>query len=119
MTVALNDLLAPLKLAYRPIDARTLQVTTQSALAARLELEFYPVGKMLGKDGSTADLIERIKTSISPSLWRDAAGAATIYFDQPSSTLIVLQTPSVHVAIQALLNQIKENKNKGAEPFSG
>ncbi len=49
LTVALNDLLAPLKSAYRPIDARTLQVMTQSALAARLEIEFYPVGKMLGK----------------------------------------------------------------------
>ena len=50
LTVALNDLLAPLKLGYRPINSHTLQVTTQSALAARLELEFYPVGKMLGKD---------------------------------------------------------------------
>jgi hypothetical protein len=110
LTAALDDLLAPLKLGYRPINSHTLQVTTQSALDTRLEIEFYPVGKTLGKDGSAADLIERIKTSISPDSWRDAPGAATIYYDQPSAALIVLQSPPTQAAIQVFLYKTLENQ---------
>jgi hypothetical protein len=108
--VALNDLLLPLKLSYRPIDAHTLQVTTQSALDARLDLEFYPVGKLLGKDLSGSDLIGQIKTAVSPASWNDAGPAAAIYFDQPSATLIVLQSPPVQEAIQVFLDKFTENK---------
>ncbi len=107
LAAALNDLLAPLKLDYRPINSHTLQVTTQSALNARLELEFYPVGKMLGKDLSGSDLIERIKTAVSPTSW-NGAGPTAIYFDQPAATLIVLQSPPVQAAIQAYLDKLAE-----------
>jgi hypothetical protein len=110
LAIALNDLLVPLKLGYRPIDAHTLQVTTQSALAARLELEFYPVGKLLGKDQSGSDLIEQIKTKISPASWTDAGSSAAIYFDPPSGTLIILQSPPVQEAIQVFLNKTLVNQ---------
>jgi hypothetical protein len=109
LTVALNDLLAPLKLGYRPINSHTLQVTTQSALDARLELEFYPVGKMLSKDQSGPQLIEQIKTAVSPDSWNGPGRAAAIYFDQPSAALIVLQSPPVQAAIQAYFDNLGEN----------
>jgi len=110
LAVALNDLLNPLKLGYRPIDAHTLQVTTQSSLDARLELEFYPVGKILSKEVAASDLIEQIKTKISPASWTNAGSSAAIYFDPPSSTLIVLQSPPVQAAIQVFLNKIPQNQ---------
>ena len=105
LAAALADLLSPLKLAYRPIDARTLQVTTQSALDARLDLEFYPVAKLLGKDLSAADLVEHVKSAAPPASWT-AATPTAIYFDPPSAALIVLQSPPVHAAIQTLLDKI-------------
>jgi hypothetical protein len=109
LTVALNDLLGPLKLGYRPIDAHTLQVTTLSALDARLELEFYPAGKLLSKNQSGPHLIEQIKTMVSPASWNNAGSLAAIYFDQPSATLIVLQSPPVQAAIQAYFDKLAEN----------
>ncbi|MGA2796218.1 MAG: hypothetical protein ABSE63_01435 [Thermoguttaceae bacterium] len=109
LTVALNDLLTPLKLGYRPINSHTLQVTTQSALDSRQELEFYPVGKMLGKDQSGSDLVEQIKTAVSSSSW-NGPGPAAIYLDQLSNTLIVLQSPPVHAAIQVFLNKTLDKR---------
>ena len=108
MAAALDGLLAPLKLGYRPINSRTLQVTTQSALDARLDLEFYPVGKLLGKDLAHSALIEQIKTAVSPASWTDA-GPTAVYFDQPAAALIILQSPPVHAAIQAYLDKLAEN----------
>jgi hypothetical protein len=106
---ALADLLPPLKLGYRPINVRAMQVTTLPSLEARMELEFYPVRKMLGKDLSGSDLIERIKTTISPATWNNANLPAAIYFDQPSAAIIVLHSPQVQAAIQAFLRDYPKN----------
>ena len=65
---ALGKLLDPLELTWRAVDAGTLQVTTAKAAAARRELEFYPVGKLLAAQPQAA-LIERIKTSLSGAKW--------------------------------------------------
>jgi hypothetical protein len=105
LAAALAELLAPMKLGCRSIDARTLQITTQSALDARLDLEFYQVGKLLGKDLSASDLVEHVKSAAAPTSGTSAVPAA-IYFDPPSATLIVLQSPPVHAAIQTLLDKI-------------
>ena len=75
---ALRQLLEPLGLAWRAVDANTLQVTTQKALAARMELEFYPVGKLLAGQPPAA-LIERIKEScVAPSGAKAAGPAGSI-----------------------------------------
>ena len=110
LAAALNDLLPPLKLGYRPIDAHTLQVTTKSALAAYLELEFYPIGKTPGKDLGGSDLVERIKTTVSPASWNKADSFSAIYFDQSSGALIVLQSPPVQETLQVFLHKTMENK---------
>jgi hypothetical protein len=109
LAIALNKLLPTLKLAYQPINSHTIQVTTQHALDARLELEFYPVGKMFSNDLRGSDLIEQIKSAVSPAAWNGKDLSAAIYFDQPSTTLIVLQSPPSQEAIQVFLNKTLEN----------
>jgi hypothetical protein len=110
LAAALKDLLGPLKLGYRPIDADTLQVTTQAALDARLDLEFYQVGILLGQNLSGSDLIGQIKAAVSPESWTAPGRSAAIYFDRPSAALLVLQSPPAHGQIQAFLNKIAENQ---------
>ena len=97
---ALRQLLEPLGLAWRAVDSNTLQITTQKAIAARMELEFYPVGKLLAGQPPAA-LIERIKTVLPGATWGEGGGA--IYFDPPSQCLIVLQSQPVQRALEALL----------------
>ena len=100
---ALGKLLEPLGLAWRAVDANTLQVTTQKAVAARMELEFYPVGKLLAGQPPAA-LIERIKTELHGATWGEGGGGA-IYFDPPSQCLIVLQSQPVQMALEKLLTK--------------
>ena len=101
---ALRQLLEPLGLAWRAVDANTLQVTTQKAVAARMELEFYPVGKLLAGQPPAA-LIERIKTELHGAAWGEGGDAGAIYFDPPSQCLIVLQSQPVQMAMEALLTK--------------
>ena len=99
---AFRQLLDPLGLAWRAVDANTLQITTQKALAARMELEFYPIGQLLAGQPPAA-LIERIKTQLRGDVWGDGGAGGVLYFDPPSKCLIVLQSQPVQVAIEALL----------------
>jgi hypothetical protein len=100
---ALSSLLAPLGLAYRMVDAATIQVTTRKALDSRLELEFYAVGGQLKKGSDAAALIERIKGRLAAASWSDAGGSGVLWFDPPSRCLVVLQSQPVQTALEALL----------------
>jgi hypothetical protein len=103
---ALGKLLEPLGLAWRAVDAGTLQVTTQKAVAARMELEFYPVGRRPGVAAAPAGqpptaLIEQIKAQFPGAAW--GAGGGVIDYDPPSQCLLVLQSQPLQRAIEAWL----------------
>ena len=100
---ALQQLLEPLGLAWRAVDANTLQVTTRKTVATRMELEFYPVARLLAGQPAAA-LIERIKTALPGAAW-DGAAAGAIYFDPPSQCLIVLQSQPLQMALETLLTK--------------
>ncbi len=83
--------------------ARTIQVTTHKALAARLELEFYQVDAAAPKGQGIAALIERIKSRVAGPTWSDAGGPGVIHFDPASNCLIVLQSQPAQIELEALL----------------
>ncbi len=103
LSAALAKVLDPLKLTYRLVDARTIQVTSQKALAARLELEFYSLGEAAARGQGAATLVERIKSRVAPPTWSDAGGPGMIHFDPASRCLIVLQSQPAQIELEALL----------------
>ncbi len=103
LAAALRELLGPLGLAWRIVDKRTIEITSRQALAARLELEFYPIGQLLDAGTSPAELCEKIRTSVAPASWQEAGGPGALYFDPTSACLIVLQSQPVHAAVEQLL----------------
>ena len=90
-------------LTTRTAQAKSSQVTVQKAVATRMELEFYPVGKLLAGQ-PPAVLIERIKTGLRDATWGEG-GAGILYFDPPSQCLIVRQSQPMQIAIEALLTK--------------
>jgi len=101
---ALQQLLEPLGLAWRAVDANTLQITTRKTVVARMELEFYPVAKLLAGQPPPA-LIEQIKASLQGAAWGDGGGAGVIHYDPSSRCLIVLQSQPVQMALETLLTK--------------
>ena len=100
LEVALNELLRPLKLGYRAVDAHTLQVAPLKDLDRRMDWELYPVGKLLSGMLTGPELIERIRQSVVPASW---FGRGVLLFDAPSKTVLVSQTPGVQAAISRYL----------------
>ena len=102
LSTALAALLEPLGLGYRVVDERTIQVSTRKAVAARFELEFYPLHTSQ-PPAPPAALIERIKSRVGGPTWSDAGGPGQVHFDSPSACLVVLQSQPAQLAIEALL----------------
>lgn len=100
---SLTQLLQPLGLAYRAVDADTLEVTSRKAVSSRLELEFYPVRDLVGGGAQSNRLVERIKDEVGGGTWDDAGGPGVVHFDGPSSCLIVLQSQPVQVELETFL----------------
>lgn len=105
LAATLDALLGPIGLAYRAIDARTLQITTQAALIARQELEFYPITPLLGGGRTGPDLAAEIKARLAGPTWSDSGGPGELHFDEPSGCLIVLQSQPVQAAVERFLSQ--------------
>lgn len=102
LAVAVDEMLLPLHLAWRVVDAKTLQVTTKKVLDSRLEIEFYPVGDLLAKEPPEA-LMDRLKSRLGGAAWSESGGPGALYFDAPSKCLIVLHSQPVQIAIARVL----------------
>ncbi|NUQ65239.1 MAG: DUF1559 domain-containing protein [Pirellulales bacterium] len=100
---ALAQLLQPLGLVWRAVDADIFEVTSRKAADSHLELEFYPVQE-LGRDKDTAEnLIEKLKDEVGGGTWNDAGGAGVVRFDGPSRCLLVLQSQPVQREVERFL----------------
>lgn len=103
LSEALVSLLTPLGLTYRIAAPEVLEVTTRKAVAARLELEFYPVRDLVVPGDTGEALCNRVKAEIAPESWSDAGGPGVIVFDPPSACLLVLQSQHTQVRVELLL----------------
>jgi len=114
LAAALDDLLQPLGLGWRPVDADLIQVTSRAALTARLELEFYPVSDLISPERSGPAIAEQVRAGLAKETWNDAGGPAAVHFDEPSRHLIVLQSPPVHAAVEKFLAQLRPKQKRPA-----
>lgn len=107
----LDGLLQPIGLAYRAIDADTLEITSAKELSSHLETEFYPLRGLVDKGLPAPAVLERIQSEVAASSWADAGGPGILYFDEPSQCLIVYQTQPVQKLLEASLARWEaENK---------
>ncbi len=106
LSEAIVELLQPLGVTYRLAGSDVFEITTRKAVAARLELEFYPIGAILEKGQTVEAVMERIKGQVAGATWSDAGGPGLVVFDKPSGCLMVLQSQPVQVKIQILLAKL-------------
>ncbi len=113
MSELLDQLLQPLKLEYRVLDAQTLQIGSQSSIFAHPELDFYTVKNL--SDTEAKRLIEEIKTTVGQPFFEGEGASGAILFDPPSHCLLVaLPQPQQRVIAQWM----RVNRRAGVEAGS-
>ncbi len=109
---ALDALLRPLGLAFRVIDAATLEITTRQEIAARLELEFHPVGDLLTEGETPSSLMGKIRAQVAGGTWSEDSGPGVLAFDKASTCLLVLQSQPVQFELETLLERWRAERKK-------
>ena len=91
-------MLQPLGLAWWPVDAQTIQITSRSALENIQRIELYPVpAKLDASPAGAQSLIDSLQKEIAGAAGANGnASKVRMSVDEPSSRLIVLATPDVH-----------------------
>ena len=107
LSAALERLLEPLGLSYRVVAPDLLEITTRKVVGDRLELEFYPVSDLAGRQAPQA-LVEQVRGNVARNTWTDAGGPAVICFDGPSKSLLVLQSQPIQVSVERFLGQLRQ-----------
>jgi len=110
LSEALDELLQPLGLTYRVIDAETLEITARNVVTAKLEVEFHPVGDLITEPTTAGALVGRIEDQVAGATWSDAGGPGVLRFDEPSKCLIVLQSQPVQFELEALVGRWRAEK---------
>ena len=87
LSEVLTALLGPLELDYRVIDEQTLEITSRAALAARPQVEFYPLTNLETADRPRAAMLADIEKEVAAV--GDQAAHAAVYFDEPSGYVVV------------------------------
>ena len=101
----LTQLTKPLELRIRIVDGDVLQLSSQAAVAERLELEFHRATDLISTKVSGNELADRIKQRLAASSWVENGGSGVLYFDQESGWLLALQTQDVQIRIENQLAQ--------------
>jgi hypothetical protein len=103
---ALLALLQPMDLAFRIVDATTVQITTPAELAARTEVEIYRVESLLGESRDEAQLLQQIHNAVPPDWFTDSTGNGALRFDPAGRCLIVLLSQPRQQAFEKTLHTL-------------
>ena len=97
----LTEMLQPMDLTYRVIDAASVQVTTPAAAEARWDIEFYPVPKSPAAGQTPDALVTQVRNELTGG--NPGALVGALHFDAPSRHLIAALPQSQQRKLAALV----------------
>jgi hypothetical protein len=104
----LDQVLGPLGLDHRVIDDRTIEITTRAAADARFEREFYPIDDLLDAGHTLPSLVDRVRSATGAEKWESGGGKGIVLFDEPSRSVIVLQTQRAQATVERSLDSLRK-----------
>lgn len=112
----LTALVEPLGLAYRPIDAETVEISTPQHLDQTGCTAFYQLKPLLATGQAAEAVADRLRNEVLPDRWRGTPPAATAAVDPASGYLIVRGPPNllraVDIAFATWNAESTENKQE-------
>lgn len=112
LVAALENLLTPLDLTVRVIDARTFQVVTPARLAGQGELEFYKVADLIRGETTDEVLIARIRASLGDDAFLSGGGPGELRYHDATKTLLAWLPQPKQWELESLLTKWRTDATK-------
>lgn len=92
-----------------------IQATYTALEPAQVELanqvvvtRFYPIAEALGSGQTVEQVIAEICQQVSPRSWTPHGGLGTVVYYAPGRTLVIRQTPAVHLELERFFSQKRQ-----------
>ena len=110
LAAVLDEIVAPLDLAWRAIDDKTIEMTTSQAAAEQMDVEFYPVRDLVADAAAGHSLVQRISQRIEPKVWGADPTQGAIKYDISGRTLIIRAPQKVQTQVETFLASQRKRK---------
>ncbi|MCC7084659.1 MAG: hypothetical protein IT427_06600 [Pirellulales bacterium] len=109
LAMLFDDLLTPMGLSWRVVNATTIEITTPEAAVEHGEIEFFPVKDLAADVAAGKALADQVRSQLGPSAANPLLGVV-IYFDAPSKSLIVRAPQQMQGQVESYLNSQRAEK---------
>lgn len=101
---SLEAFLSPKGLAFRIVDGKTLQITTELFLQRRYELEFYDLSKLSDQNQDSQELLVDLQESIGRQHF--GPGRGVLFWDQKSRYLVARLPQSLQFELEVEIDHL-------------
>lgn len=108
----LGDLLEPMGLGYRSVDAGLIQITSVERLRNKIEFEVYPISDLLARRASAAEIIATLREAIGAERFSDRGGPGQLAFDQHSGALLAAFPQENQIVLEQSLAELRAQTPK-------
>ena len=104
----LRDLTTSMGLAYRLLNAETIEITSQPQYWTATRLEIYPCGRQLKKRFSGEQIIKFLKEGIAADLPRNTM--TQVIFSADYECIIAVLPDPLHIRVEKILEQLADRQ---------
>jgi hypothetical protein len=104
LDATLTELLKPMKLGYRVVDERTVEIMSSNDLKEQLELEVYDISEFVAAGETPAAIIDRFGKMIGAHLLQKNGGVGTLIYDAKSNSLLASLPHPQQVMLQRTMD---------------
>lgn len=110
---ALKKLLDPMELAFRAVDARTLQIVSRQTLSQRLDIELYSAKELVKNPEDGPGMVARAEAAFPEGVLTSTGGKGTIIWEPKSMSILASLTQPDQEQLASLLKQWAQPKPDG------
>ena len=104
----LRDLTTSMGLAYRLLNAETIEITSKPKYWSATRLEIYPCGRQLKKRFSGEQIIQFLKEGIAADLPRNSM--TQVIFSPDYECIIAVLPDPLHIRVEKILKQLADRQ---------
>ena len=108
----LKDLLEPMGLGYRCVDAGLFQITSAERLKHTSEFEIYPISDLLDRRGTAEEIIATLRKAMRAEWFSDRGGPGPLTFDERSGALLANFPQEGQIVLERLLAELRAEAPK-------
>ena len=109
---ALDDVLEPMGLGYRCVDAGLIQITSSARLKGKNEFEVYAISDLIARRATAVEIIASVREAVGAELFSERGGPGSLALDESSGALLATLPQESQIVLEQSLAELRAKTPK-------